>query len=43
VWLGEPGDPPLETASDYTRASLIVALSGVVAATLAAGAIALTR
>jgi len=40
AWLGDPQDPPLETASDYTRASLIVALSGVVAALLAAGAIA---
>jgi adenosylcobinamide-phosphate synthase len=39
VWLGDPGDPPLETARDYARGSLLVALSGVVAAVLAAGAI----
>jgi adenosylcobinamide-phosphate synthase len=36
-WLGDPGDPPLETSKDYRRASRLIAISGV----SAAGAIAL--
>ena len=41
VWLGDPDDPPLESARDYSRGSLLVALAGVAAAILAAGAIVL--
>jgi adenosylcobinamide-phosphate synthase len=36
AWLGDATDPPLETGSDYARARLLVALSGMVAAALAA-------
>jgi adenosylcobinamide-phosphate synthase len=35
AWLGDPSDPPLETADDYRRASILVALNGMVAAMLA--------
>ena len=35
AWLGDPSDPPLETADDYRRASILVAINGMVAATLA--------
>jgi adenosylcobinamide-phosphate synthase len=32
VWIGDPSDPPLETAGDVTRAAMLAALSGVVVA-----------
>jgi adenosylcobinamide-phosphate synthase len=35
VWLGDPADPPLETAGDYRRASAFVAVVGLMAALLA--------
>jgi adenosylcobinamide-phosphate synthase len=43
AWLGNPDDPPLATARDYTRASVLVALSGIAAAAIAAVAIVLAR
>lgn len=33
-WIGDRGDPPLATADDYRRASRLVVLTGVCAATL---------
>jgi adenosylcobinamide-phosphate synthase len=35
TWLGDPQDPPLETARDYDRASLLVTASGIGAAVMA--------
>ena len=35
AWLGDPSDPPLETAGDYWRASALVALNGILAAVVA--------
>jgi adenosylcobinamide-phosphate synthase len=32
VWIGDPSDLPLETAGDVSRAAMLAALSGVVAA-----------
>lgn len=32
IWIGDPSDPPLETAGDATRAAILAALSGVVVA-----------
>jgi adenosylcobinamide-phosphate synthase len=32
LWIGDPSDPPLETAGDVTRAAMLAALSGVVVA-----------
>jgi adenosylcobinamide-phosphate synthase len=40
LWIGDVSDPPLETASDITRAVILVALSGLV---VAAAAIVLLR
>ena len=34
VWLGDPADPPLESAHDYRKASVFVAISGTFAALL---------
>ncbi len=34
-WLGDPADPPLETADDYRTASRLVAISGISAAAAA--------
>lgn len=41
LWIGDAGDPPLETAEDVTRAATLVALSGLSMA--AAGVFVLTR
>jgi adenosylcobinamide-phosphate synthase len=35
-WLGDPGDPPLETSEDYRKASRLVALTGISAAAVIA-------
>ena len=32
LWIGDPSDPPLETAGDVTRAAMLAALSGAVIA-----------
>ena len=40
AWLGDPADPPLESAGDYWRASTFVALNGVLTAILAWAALA---
>jgi adenosylcobinamide-phosphate synthase len=34
-WLGDPADPPLETAGDYQAGSRLIAISGIVAAAAA--------
>jgi adenosylcobinamide-phosphate synthase len=34
-WLGDPSDPPLQTARDYDRASRLVAMSGLTGAAAA--------
>jgi adenosylcobinamide-phosphate synthase len=34
VWVGDPGDPPLETERDYSRAAEFVTACGVVGAAL---------
>ncbi|MEO8256272.1 MAG: adenosylcobinamide-phosphate synthase CbiB [Acidobacteriota bacterium] len=41
VWLGDPADPPLETAGDYRRASVFILVTGLAAA--AAGWVVLIR
>ena len=35
AWLGDPNDPPMETADDYRRTRLLVTASGIVAGVLA--------
>jgi adenosylcobinamide-phosphate synthase len=35
LWIGDPSDPPLETAGDVTRALVLVVLSGLAAAAVA--------
>ena len=40
LWIGEPADPPLETAADTTRAMIFVGLTGVCAAGLGCAALA---
>jgi adenosylcobinamide-phosphate synthase len=35
LWLGDPDDSPLQSASDYWRASVFVAVSGIAAASAA--------
>lgn len=34
IWIGEPTDPPLETAADVTRALMVVVFSGLLIAAL---------
>jgi adenosylcobinamide-phosphate synthase len=34
VWIGDPGDPPVESRSDLTRAMRLVSLTGLLAAVL---------
>lgn len=40
VWVGDPADPPLATASDVRRAMVLTAIVGLASVALAAGAIA---
>jgi adenosylcobinamide-phosphate synthase len=35
LWIGDPSDPPLETAGDTTRAVVLVVLTGLVVAAAA--------
>ena len=42
TWLGDPLDPPLATAADYSAANGVVLLAGVTAAAVAAWAIVMT-
>jgi adenosylcobinamide-phosphate synthase len=37
AWLGDPRDPPMETAADYGRTSLLITASGIAAAAIACG------
>jgi hypothetical protein len=37
TWLGDATDPPVETHDDLRRASVLVTMTGVMAAALAAG------
>ena len=39
IWIGASSDPPLSTGTDYDRAAILVAASGVFAAALALGAV----
>lgn len=39
VWVGDPTDPPLSTASDVVRATILVVVVGLVATALAIGAL----
>ena len=37
TWLGDAADPPVETHDDLQRASVLVTMTGVIAAVLASG------
>jgi adenosylcobinamide-phosphate synthase len=39
VWLGDPWDPPLETAADVRRAIMLAVLSGLIVAAAGVGAL----
>jgi adenosylcobinamide-phosphate synthase len=41
VWLGDPADPPLATRADVVRAMLLITLSGLIAAAVAAAIVSL--
>jgi len=37
TWLGDAADPPVETHDDLQRASVLVTMTGMMAAVLASG------
>ena len=43
VWIGDVDDPPAQSRADVIRALLLVTISGVAAAAIAAGAVAVLR
>jgi adenosylcobinamide-phosphate synthase len=42
-WIGDPADPPVETAADFRRGATLVAAAGAIAAALACAALAIVR
>ena len=43
TWLGDAADPPVETHDDVQRATVLVTMTGVIAAALASGALVALR
>lgn len=43
TWLGDPADPPVKTQEDLKRAMVLVTLTGIAAAALAAGTLLVLR
>jgi adenosylcobinamide-phosphate synthase len=43
TWLGDAGDPPVETRDDLRRAVTLITLAGMVAASVAVGTLLMTR
>jgi adenosylcobinamide-phosphate synthase len=43
TWLGDAGDPPVETRDDLTRAVMLITLTGMAAAAVAVGTLLVTQ